>query len=393
MTKTYNFDEIIDRSGSGDLKHEALLPRWGRNDLLPLWVADMDFATPDFVVDALKERLNHRIFGYTVDPSDYRPAIIDWIRSHHNWDVKPEWLSFIPGIVKGIGLVINVFTKPDEKVIIQPPVYHPFRLTPEGNRREVVFNPLRRREDGYYDMDFDNLEKVCDDKCRVLVLCNPHNPAGLCWSVDTLKRLADFCYEHHIIVISDEIHSDMALFGNRHVPFASVSEHAANISITFGAPTKTFNMAGIVSSYSIVPNGDLRESFYGWLKANELDEPTLFAPIATIAAFRKGEEWRKQMLAYVEENVNFVENYCKEHIPGIRPLRPQASFLVWLDCNGLGLNHEQLLDLFIDKAHLALNDGEMFGPGGEGFMRLNIGTPRAVLRQALNQLTEAVKNL
>lgn len=393
MTKTYNFDEIIDRSGSGDLKHEALLPRWGRNDLLPLWVADMDFATPDFVVDALKERLNHPIFGYTVDPSDYRPAIIDWIRSHHNWDVKPEWLSFIPGIVKGIGLVINVFTKPDEKVIIQPPVYHPFRLTPEGNRREVVFNPLRRREDGYYDMDFDNLEKVCDDKCRVLVLCNPHNPAGLCWSVDTLKRLADFCYEHHIIVISDEIHSDMALFANCHVPFASVSEHAADISITFGAPTKTFNMAGIVSSYSIVPNGDLRERFYGWLKANELDEPTLFAPIATIAAFRKGEEWRKQMLAYVEENVNFVENYCKEHIPGIRPLRPQASFLVWLDCNGLGLNHEQLLDLFIDKAHLALNDGEMFGPGGEGFMRLNIGTPRAVLRQALNQLTEAVKNL
>lgn len=253
MTKTYNFDEIIDRSGSGDLKHEALLPRWGRNDLLPLWVADMDFATPDFVVDALKERLNHPIFGYTVDPSDYRPAIIDWIRSHHNWDVKPEWLSFIPGIVKGIGLVINVFTKPDEKVIIQPPVYHPFRLTPEGNHREVVFNPLQRREDGYYDMDFDNLEKVCDDKCRVLVLCNPHNPAGLCWSVDTLKRLADFCYEHHIIVISDEIHSDMALFGNRHVPFASVSEHAANISITFGAPTKTFNMAGFVSSYSIVP--------------------------------------------------------------------------------------------------------------------------------------------
>lgn len=393
MTKTYNFDEIIDRSGSGDLKHEALLPRWGRNDLLPLWVADMDFATPDFVVDALKERLNHPIFGYTVDPSDYRPAIIDWSRSHHNWDVKPEWLSFIPGIVKGIGLVINVFTKPDEKVIIQPPVYHPFRLTPEGNHREVVFNPLQRREDGYYDMDFDNLEKVCDDKCRVLVLCNPHNPAGLCWSVDTLKRLADFCYEHHIIVISDEIHSDMALFGNRHVPFASVSEHAANISITFGAPTKTFNMAGIVSSYSIVPNGDLRERFYGWLKANELDEPTLFAPIATIAAFRKGEEWRKQMLAYVEENVNFVENYCKEHIPGIRPLRPQASFLVWLDCNGLGLNHEQLLDIFIDKAHLALNDGEMFGPGGEGFMRLNIGTPRAVLRQALDQLTEAVKNL
>ena len=325
MMKTYDFDTLIDRSGSGDLKHEALLPRWGRNDLLPLWVADMDFATPDFVVDALKERLNHPIFGYTVDPSDYRPAIIDWIRTHHHWEVKSEWLSFIPGIVKGIGLVVNVFTKPDEKVIIQPPVYHPFRLTPEGNHREVVFNPLLRREDGYYDMDFENLEQVCDEKCRVLILCNPHNPAGLCWSKDTLVRLADFCYQHHILVISDEIHSDMALFGNQHVPFASVSQQAADISITFGAPTKTFNMAGIDSSYAIVPNAELREKFFGWLKANELDEPTLFAPIATISAFRKGEEWRKQMLAYVEENVKFVEEYCKEYIPGIHPLLKQVS--------------------------------------------------------------------
>ena len=393
MMKTYNFDEIIDRSGSGDLKHEALLPRWGRNDLLPLWVADMDFATPDFVVDALKARLSHPIFGYTIEPADYRPTIIDWNESHHGWKIKPEWISFIPGIVKGIGFVVNVFTKPGEKVIIQPPVYHPFRMTPEDNGREVVFNPLRLREDGYYDMDFDNLSEVCDDKCRVLIPSNPHNPAGVCWSKETLQRLADFCYEHNIIVISDEIHSDMALFGNRHVPFASVSERAADISITFAAPTKTFNMAGIVSSYAVISNDDLRQRFYGWLKANELDEPTIFAPIATIAAYQKGEEWRKQMLAYVENNVRFVEDYCREHIPGVRPLRPQASFLVWLNCRGLGLNHDKLLELFIDKAHLALNDGEMFGPGGEGFMRLNVGTPRSVLRQALEQLAKAVNEL
>lgn len=393
MMKTYNFDEIIDRPGSGDLKHEALLPRWGRNDLLPLWVADMDFATPDFVVDALKARLSHPIFGYTIEPADYRPTIIDWNESHHGWKIKPEWISFIPGIVKGIGFVVNVFTKPGEKVIIQPPVYHPFRMTPEDNGREVVFNPLRLREDGYYDMDFDNLSEVCDDKCRVLILSNPHNPAGVCWSKETLQRLADFCYEHNIIVISDEIHSDMALFGNRHVPFASVSERAADISITFAAPTKTFNMAGIVSSYAVISNDDLRQRFYGWLKANELDEPTIFAPIATIAAYQKGEEWRKQMLAYVEDNVRFVEDYCRAHIPGVRPLRPQASFLVWLNCRGLGLNHDKLLELFIDKAHLALNDGEMFGPGGEGFMRLNVGTPRSVLRQALEQLAKAVNEL
>lgn len=393
MMKTYNFDEIIDRSGSGDLKHEALLPRWGRNDLLPLWVADMDFATPDFVVDALKARLSHPIFGYTIEPADYRPTIIDWNESHHGWKIKPEWISFIPGIVKGIGFVVNVFTKPGEKVIIQPPVYHPFRMTPEDNGREVVFNPLRLREDGYYDMDFDNLSEVCDDKCRVLILSNPHNPAGVCWSKETLQRLADFCYEHNVIVISDEIHSDMALFGNRHVPFASASERAADISITFAAPTKTFNMAGIVSSYAVISNDDLRQRFYGWLKANELDEPTIFAPIATIAAYQKGEEWRKQMLAYVENNVRFVEDYCRERIPGVRPLRPQASFLVWLNCRGLELSHDKLLDLFIDKAHLALNDGEMFGPGGEGFMRLNVGTPRSVLRQALEQLAKAVNEL
>lgn len=389
----YDFDKIIDRSGSGDLKHEALLPRWGRNDLLPLWVADMDFETPSFITDALKKRMEHPIFGYTVEPEDFMPCIVDWIHEHHQWDVKQEWIKFIPGIVKGIGMVVNVFTREDEKVIIQPPVYHPFRLTPEGNGREVVFNPLRMREDGYYEMDFDNLEKVCDEKCKVFVLCNPHNPGGITWDKATLRRLADFCYDHHLLVISDEIHADMALFGHKHIPFASVSDKAREISITFQAPTKTFNIAGIVSSYAIVPNEDIRKKFYGWLVANEFDEPTLFAPIATIAAFRNGEEYRQQMLAYIEDNIRFVEEYCREHIPGIRPLRPQASFLVWLNCRDLHLSHEQLLDLFIDKAHLALNDGEMFGPGGEGFMRLNVASPRAIIQQALEQLAAAVATL
>lgn len=389
----YDFDKIIDRSGSGDLKHEALLPRWGRKDLLPLWVADMDFETPAFITDAIKDRLEHSLFGYTVEPEDFLPSIMDWVRDHHQWDVKREWIRFIPGIVKGIGMVINVFTKEDEKVIIQPPVYHPFRLTPEGNGREVVFNPLKMREDGYYEMDFEQLEKVCDEKCKVFILCNPHNPGGITWDRETLLRLADFCYEHHLIVISDEIHADMAIFGHKHIPFASVSDKAREISITFQAPSKTFNIAGIVSSYSIIPNEDIRRKFYGWLSANELDEPTIFSPIATIAAFRHGEEYRQQMLAYIEENIRFVEDFCREHIPGIRPLRPQASFLVWLNCRDLHLNHEQLLDLFIDKAHLALNDGEMFGPGGEGFMRLNVASPRVIIRQALEQLAEAVGNL
>ena len=391
--QTYDFDQIIDRKGSGDIKHDALLPRWGRDDLLPLWVADMDFATPPFIVDALRKRLEHPIFGYTTTPNELWQSIIDWQQHQHQWTVQREWLTFIPGIVKGIGFVINVFTRPGEKVIIQPPVYHPFRLTPLANGRKVVFNPLKRNAEGYYEMDFDNLEAVCDEQCKVFVLCNPHNPAGQTWAKETLQRLADFCYERNILVISDEIHADMALFGNRHTPFATVSERAADLSITFGAPSKTFNIAGIVSSFAVVPNAQLRTKFFRWLSANELDEPTIFAPIATIAAFTQGDEWRKQMLKYIEGNVLFVEEFCKKHIPGVKPLRPQASFLVWLDFTELNLNHAQLLDLCVDKAHLAMNDGEMFGPGGESHMRLNVGTPRAILQQALEQLALAVKSM
>ena len=388
---TYNFNQIIDRRGSGDLKHGVLKERYGRDDLLPLWVADMDFETPPFITEALLQRLQHSLYGYTVVPDELWITIIQWIKEHHNWQVRRQWLTFIPGIVKGIGMAINVFLKEDEKVIIQPPVYHPFRLTPEGNGRQVVMNPLKELPDGSYAMDFEQLASVVDEKCRLLILSNPHNPAGICWDAETLRRLAHFCYEHDIIVVSDEIHSDMALFGHQHVPFATVSEEAAQISITFGAPSKTFNIAGIVSSYAIVPNPTLRRRFYTWLEANELNEPTLFAPIATIAAYSQGEEWRRQMLRYVEENIRFVEDFFHAQMPQIKPLRPQASFLVWLDCRALGLNHDQLIELFVNKARLALNDGAMFGPGGEGFMRMNVGTPRAVLQQAMQQLSEVLK--
>ncbi|MDY4706522.1 MAG: PatB family C-S lyase [Prevotella sp.] len=389
--RKYDFDTVIDRSGSGDLMHEALQPRWGRIDLLPLWVADMDFPVCPDIVEAMRHRLDHPIFGYTVEPVDYFPCIHDWLQSHHGWEIRREWLSFIPGIVKGIGMVVNIFVKPDEKVIVMPPVYHPFFLTSRANGREVVWNPLLRRADGYYDIDFDNLEQVCDDKCRMLILCNPHNPGGVCWDKETLARLAHFCCQRHLLVVSDEIHCDLALFGHKYLPFASVSDEAAQCSITFQAPSKTFNIAGIVASHAIVPNPDIRKRFFSWLKANELNEAHIFAHIATIAAFRKGEEWRRQMLDYVEGNVRFVEDYCRENMPKIRPLRPQASFLVWLNCRDLQLTHAGLLDFFIDKAHLALNDGEMFGPGGEGFMRLNLGEPRAIVKQGMDQLAQAYR--
>lgn len=386
----YDFDKVIDRRGTGALKLEVLRERYGDAGLLPLWVADMDFETPQFITDALRRRLDHSLFGYTVEPADYWPSVIDWIYSHHGWAVERKWLSYIPGIVKGIGMAVNVFVREDEKVIIQPPVYHPFRLTPLGNKREVVFNPLLENEDGTYSMDFDNLAGVADSKCRMIVISNPHNPGGVVWDRETLARLAAFCHERNIIVVSDEIHCDMTLWGYKHVPFATVSPEAAECSITFGAPSKTFNIAGIVSSYSIIPDEKLRSRFYGWLKANELDEPTLFAPIATVAAFRHGEEWRREMLEYIEANIDFVIDYCARKIPAVKPLRPQASFLVWMDCRALGLSHQELVGLFVKEARLALNDGEMFGHGGEGFMRMNIAAPRSVLLEALERLANAV---
>lgn len=393
MSTKYDFDKIIDRHGTGALAVDVLNERYGRADLTPMWVADMNFETPQFITEALRRRLDHSLYGYTDMPEEFWPTVTKWIADHHQWNVNAEWMRFIPGIVKGIGFVINVFCKPDEKVIIQPPVYHPFRLTPQGNKREVVMNPLIMNEDGSYSMDFDGLARVADEKCRVLILANPHNPAGIVWDVDTLSRLADFCSERGIIVISDEIHCDMAHPGHKHHPFASVSDRAANCSITFGAPSKTFNIAGIVSSYCVVPNEELRRPFFEWLDANELSEPTIFSPIATIAAFKYGEEWRQQMLEYVEANIDFVDNFLKTRIPQIKALRPQASFLVWLNCRALNLDHDALVRLFVDGARLALNDGEMFGQEGRGFMRMNIASPRAVLQDALERLEKAVKAL
>lgn len=385
----YNFDEIIERHGSGAIKTDLLEERFGRSDLLAAWVADMDFETPPFVMDALKQRLEHPILGYTAEPADYKPAIIDWERKLHGWHIEPEWISFVPGIVRGIGMVINVFTKPGDDVVIMPPVYHPFRIVPEENGRNVVDVPLKEDADHRYHMDFEALENL-DTKGGLLLLSNPHNPGGRMWTADELRRLADICKRKHLLVVSDEIHADMALWGLRHVPFASVSEEAANNSITFCAPSKTFNIPGIISSFAVVPDNEIRDSFYSWLTANELGEGPIFSYIAAIAAYRKGDEWRNEMLRYVEDNIRFVEDYCKRHIPGVKALRPDASFLVWLDCRDLGLDHDALIDLFVNKAHLALNDGAMFGKEGAGLMRLNVGMPRSVLANVLDRLAAAL---
>lgn len=387
--KQYNFDEVIDRRGTNSVKYDNLKELCGKDDVLPLWVADMDFRTPDFIINALRKRLEHEVLGYTFASDSYYNSIIEWVRYKHNWAIRREWLSYIPGIVKGIGFAVRCFTRPGDKVIIQPPVYHPFRIVPESMGREVVYNPLRI-VDGSYEMDFEQLEAVIDSRCKMLILCNPHNPGGIVWKKETLVRLAEICSRHNLLVISDEIHSEMAYPQFTHHPFATVSDEAARRSITFMAPSKTFNIAGIVTSYSIVPDDNIRKTFYDFLAAGELGDGTIFAYTATEAAYTYGAEWLQQMRMYVVGNVRFVDDFLKREIPAIKAYPPQASFLVWLDCRALGLSQEELVSLFCDKAGLLLNDGSMFGPGGEGYMRLNVGCPRSILASALNALKKAV---
>lgn len=387
----YNFDEVIDRKGTGALKTDRLEERFGRSDLLDAWVADMDFATPDFIINDIRKRLEHPILGYTVLPEDYISSIIDWEKELHEWVINPEWITFIPGIVKGIGMVINFFSRPGDKIIIMPPVYHPFRITTEENDREIINVPLILKE-GKYEMDFETLERLKVDK-GILIFSNPHNPGGRMWSKNELKKLADICFKKNIIVISDEIHGDMGLWDNQHIPYASVSEEAASNSITFGAPSKTFNIPGIVSSFVIIPDEEIRNPFFRWLKANEFDDAPLFSAIATVSAYRKGKEWRKQMLKYVESNILFVKNFFDKEIPEIKVLLPEASFLIWLDCRGLGLTQKQLTNLFINVARVALNDGEMFGKEGIGFLRLNVATPKKKLKEILERIKFAVSKL
>lgn len=389
MDKKYNFDEIIDRKGSGSVKVDLLKDRFGHEDLIPMWVADMDFRTPDFIVEALKKRIHHEIFGYSTTPQGYYSSIVNWLKRKHEWEISPDFLSFIPGVVKGLAFAILHFTRPGDKIIIQPPVYHPFRLVPQMQGRDLLLNPLKL-EDGVYQMDLEHLRKNIDKDCKMLILCNPHNPIGITWDRETLKELAKICYENNILVISDEIHSDMAIFGNKHIPFATVSNEAGENSITLMAPTKTFNMAGIVSSFAVVPDEKIRKSFFDFLNSCELNNAHIFAPIATQAAYENGGEWLNQMLRYVEKNILFVDEYLKKNIPGIKAFIPQASFLIWLDCRALGLSPKALVDLFVNKAKLALNRGDMFGEEGVGFMRMNVGCPSQTIEAALRNLKKSL---
>ena len=386
----YNFDEIIDRRGTESVKWDAVSERWGRNDLLPMWVADMDFRTPSFVMNALRKRLEHEVLGYTFACEEWYTSIINWLQSRHGWKVKREELTFMPGIVRGLAFAIQCFTEKGDKVMVMPPVYHPFFLVTEKNKREVVYSPLVLR-DGQYYIDFDRFRKDIQG-CKLLILSNPHNPGGRVWTREELEQIAEICYESKTLVISDEIHADLTLPPYQHITFALVSEKARQNSLVFMSPSKAFNMPGLASSYCIIENKEICRCFQEYMEASELSEGHLFAYLSIAAAYSNGTEWLDQVLAYIQSNIDFTDAFLSEYIPNIKMIRPQASYLVFLDCRTLGLNQKELVDLFVDGAHLALNDGTMFGKEGEGFMRLNVACPRSVLEKALKQLKKACDN-
>lgn len=387
----YNFDEIIPRKNSDCLKYDKLQEMFGTDDALSMWIADMDFRTPPFVIEALRRRLDHEVLGYTFCSPQWKPAIQNWVSRHYGWDVKEEEIGFVGGIVPAISFAVQCFTAPNDKILIQPPVYHPYHHVVKDLGRTLVYNPLRL-VNGQFEIDFEDFERKIVG-CKLFLLCNPHNPGGRVWNADELVRIADICARNGVIVISDEIHCDMALTGYKHTVFATVSEAAAQNSVTLMAASKTFNIAGLKSSYHIIQNEALRKQYSEYLTRSELDTAHLFATTAVAVAYNEGDEWLAQMLSYVEENIAFLDKYLKENMPKISFIRPQASYLVFLDARELGMPQERLVEFFLKEAKVAMNDGTMFGQEGAGFMRMNLGCPRATLQQALEQIKAAYDRL
>lgn len=384
----YNFDEITERRGTDTYKYAHLKEVCGREDVLPMWVADMDFRTPPFVINAIEKRLSQSILGYTCPPKSYYDSIVNWCGERYSWSISAEDINYVPGVVCGIYLAMQAFTEKGDKILIQDPVYHPFHIVPEGNDRQIVWNHLVRTDDSF-DMDLAALRKDLKG-CKMMILCNPHNPAGRCWDIDVLKEVAHICKEEGVIVVSDEIHCDMLLHGRKHVPFATVSDEAREITITLQAPTKTYNLPGVVCSHAIVVNTELRNRYFGYIQSSDMDLGNVFAfDCAQVCYSAEGDEWRRQMLEYVEQNIEFLHDGLAAITDRIKVIKPQASFLVFLDCRGLGFtSQEECTRFFADECHLCLNPGEMFGEGGRCYMRMNVGCPRSVIATALEQIKE-----
>lgn len=386
----YNFDTLYNREGTSTYKYGRCKLYFGNEDILPLWVADMDFASPDFIIDAITERLKHPVLGYTLTDDDFYSSIINWFQDRHQWKIEKEWIRHLPGVVPGLVFSMLSLTDEGDKIIVQPPIYPPFLHTVKQNKRELICNELIENS-GTYEMNFQELEKFAKEGAKMLFLCSPHNPGGVVWSRETLEKIADIADKYGLIVVSDEIHADLVLSGSKHIPYAEINEKAKNHSITLVAPSKTFNIAGLAMSIAIIPNVKIRQKFLRLVENLQAAGGHVVGFEALKAAYTNGHEWLDQLLVYLKGNLNYVTNFLEQNIPEIVTMRPNASFLVWLNCKQLKLSDKELKDFLVNKAKLGFNQGPSFGPGGEGFQRINIGTPRSVLEEAMNRLYYAYK--
>ena len=386
----YDFDKVIDRSKNYSSKWDELGKMYGRDDLLPLWVADMDFMSPKPVIEAIEARAKQGIYGYTSKPESYFESVARWMKKRHDWDVKTDWMIFSPGVVPALSFIVNALTHPGDKILVQSPVYYPFFKVIENNGRRVVNNPLLFN-DGRYTMDFDDLEeKVKDPQVKLLFLCSPHNPVGRVWTEEELKKLGRICIDNNILIISDEIHQDILYPGVKHTPFASISEEFALNSITCTAPSKTFNLAGLQTSSIVIPNKIYYDVYKNFMTGIHLLRNNAFGLVALEAAYTYGEEWLDQFLEYLDGNLKTLSEGIEKDIPQIKIIKPEGTYLVWMNCRELGFDSKHLSDFMINKARLALDDGYWFGTGGEGFQRINLACPRAYVNEALTRLKKAV---
>ncbi|MCD6090603.1 MAG: PatB family C-S lyase [Bacteroidales bacterium] len=385
----YNFDQCIDRTNSNAVKYAIRESYFGKKDVIPLWVADMDFATPECIRKAVVERAEHEIYGYSIKPEGYFNAIQNWLKKIHQWEIPKDSIYFSPGVVPGLVFSILALTEPGDKIIVQTPVYFPFFISIEGNNREMLINPLKEN-DGYYEMDFDDLKAKIDSKTKMILLSSPHNPVGRVWKKEELQELVEICVENNIIIVSDEIHADLVFAPNTHYPLASLSKKAKQQTLTFMAPSKTFNMAGLSTSFVIIENPTFQEKYKALLESYHLANGNLFGNVAAEMAYEKGEEWLEQMLVYTQGNIDFVTAFLKKNIPQIHFLKPEGTYLLWLNFKALNMNDSQLKEFLIHQAGIGLNQGTIFGENGSGYMRMNVACPQSLLEKALIQLKTAV---
>lgn len=385
----YNFETLVDRSNNFSAKWSEMDKKYGSNDLLPMWVADMDFKAAPCIIDAMRERLEQGIYGYTTRPDSYNESIVNWAARRYKWEIKSDWLIFSPGVIPSISLIIQEMTDKNDKIMIQEPVYSPFNSVVKENGRELVISPLIKLEDGNYIMDYEDIESKIKD-VKMFILCNPHNPVGRVWTKEELQKLGDICLKNNVKVISDEIHSDIIFKGHKHVPFASISEEFAQNSITCMAPTKTFNIAGLQMSQVILPNKDDYKILDAAFARLDIRRNNAFSLVATQAAYNHGEEWLNEFLEYIEGNMDFAIKYIEENMPSLKVKKPEGTYLLWVDFSEAGLSDEEVAKALVEKGKVALNNGVAFGVGGKGYQRINLACPRSMVEDGLARIKKAI---